>query len=159
MTVPAVLLPVISQLEDSPSQEEFTLVINQLKSLTTTLPELHNLLKEDEVKYCAQAKQLAKSLKEHYEQKTDVVNKAETNQSLSLDFESTENIKKELKKTFKENNICLIANGTFYYTIIESEIGLDDPMPPTKFDIFPLTFSNNPVINLFSLNYRLIQIA
>jgi len=157
MTVPTALLPIIHQLEGSPSHQEFTLLINQLKSFTTILPELHNFLKENEVKSSAQVKELAKSLREYYEQKTSAINKADTNNSLSLDLESTENIRKELRKTFKENNICFIANGTFYCAIIESEIGLDDSILPSKFDIPPLSFPSTHVMNFSSQNYRFRQ--
>eukprot|EP00826_Nyctotherus_ovalis_P036907 TRINITY_DN3318_c0_g1_i14.p1 TRINITY_DN3318_c0_g1~~TRINITY_DN3318_c0_g1_i14.p1 ORF type:complete len:205 (+),score=17.65 TRINITY_DN3318_c0_g1_i14:123-737(+) len=111
LTIPSPLLPVILLLENSAGQEEREEAARQLKALSETTPELEALLKGQALG-SAEPREVAKKLREYYEQKITPAKKTEASFSCSLDLETTENIRRELRKTYKENNINFIANGT-----------------------------------------------
>lgn len=127
LTIPSSLLPVILLLENSATQEEREEAMRQLKVLSETVPELEAFFK-GQAPESAEPREVAKKLREYCEQKITPAKNTEASFSCSLDPESTENIRRELRKTYKENNISFIANGT-PHTTLEWDIGLSAQEP------------------------------
>lgn len=67
-------------------------------------------------------KTIAKLLREYWETKVSAAS-----QRLTLDADSAQNLKKELRKTYHDNNIEFLANSTPLLKV-ESDIGLDDSL-------------------------------
>lgn len=113
MIAPSILVLVISQLENLTTQEEYTQAIAKLKSLVKTIPELSTIININQVRdFKVQAKELANLLRNYAESKDDSTAKIESTLSQLLDIESVKNIKKELRKTYMDNNIFYIAKGS-----------------------------------------------
>ena len=114
------LVSLISQLEACHSNQEYIQLLAEFELLAKTNPEIGTahayILAQYPTLSNIEPATIAKALKDHYGADSKKVPQL----SLSLDSDSLQNIKKELRKTYQENNIGFLAN--------EVDIGLEESL-------------------------------
>jgi len=113
--MPLILESLLINLESCKSRDEYLASLQQLEELAKTNPFMDRAYTYSLSKYPnlrnVEPRTIANTLREYWE--------IEEKQKLALDPDSTQNLKKELCKTYHDTNMVLLANSKFY---IESRI-------------------------------------
>ena len=108
--MPLFLESFLINLESCKSRDEYLASLHQLEELAKTKPFMDRAYTYSLSKYPnlrnVEPKTIANTLREYWE--------IEEKQKLALDRDSTQNLKKELCKTYHDTNIELLANSKFY---------------------------------------------
>ena len=112
--IPSSLMSIITQLEDNNPPQNLSEVLDKLNELAHDTPEIKlaytHLLSQSPVITKEDPKNIAKIIRDYFNQKSSMT-ATENKLNLQLDFDTIENIKKELRTTYNENNIVVLANG------------------------------------------------
>jgi hypothetical protein len=110
ISIPSVLNTILTQLQYSQSQEEYVMVLKQLdeeaKSDSNIAAGYNHLLTRHPNLLNVDSGTVARVLSEYYFPKSLPIPS-----KLSLDLDSTQNIKMELSKTFHDCNVDYLANS------------------------------------------------
>ena len=109
--VPSALNTLLPRLELCQSNEEYVVILNQLYEEAKSDPNVKaaytNLLSKHPNLLNVDSKTVAKVLHEFYFPKSSPISS-----KLTLDFDTTQNIRRELSRTFQDFNLDYLANST-----------------------------------------------
>lgn len=116
--IPSIFYSFIRSLENCRSHEEYMNLLQTLEQLAKADPLIARAYSYSLSKYPTlpnvEPKTIAKLFREYWYAEEDG-----TKQRLVLDADSTQNLKKELRKTYHDSNIEFLANST---TLIQNRI-------------------------------------